>query len=436
MHRVLAGLAILATAIQSSATNAQSVWCDASDCDAYCDCSTGGRDAPDGWYQHTERVCDRWDEIRRSLEDGGIKFEGGISQFYQGVSSGGLQQKFRDGGHGDYEAGFDFGRMCGLDGFTIELGAEHRFAETVNLATGSVIPVAVAPSSPSPTTNDLALTKVRFAYKVYDNVEVFLGKIDALEETTNAFADGNGTERFFATPFNFYAISVRTIPFSTLAAGFNVIRDEERMFTLAVLNTKDTATTVGISDLFANGAAIFSELRLPLTIRGRRGHQAIGGSWSSATFTSLAQEGRILFPDIPIAKKEGSWSLFWSGDQYLWQDPCDDKRGWGLFGEAGISDGNPNPIQWSLTFGVGGNSPLLGREVDRFGIGWYYVGISVEFGLCQLTDPIGDGQGIELFYDIAMSERFRLAFDLQFVDPTLARADTAVVPGMRGRIDF
>ncbi len=61
--------------------------------------------------------------------------------------------------------------------------------------------------------------------------------------------------------------------------------------------------------------------------------------WSSATFTSLAQDGRINFPDIPIATKNESWALYYSAAQYLWQDPCDDKRGWGLFVEAGISDG-------------------------------------------------------------------------------------------------
>ena len=68
---------------------------------------------------------------------------------------------------------------------------------------------------------------------------------------------------------------------------------------------------------------------------------------------SLRQEGRIDFPDIPIAEKNGSWSLFWNADQHLWQDPCDPSRGWGLFGRAGISDGNPNPIEWSVSFGVG-----------------------------------------------------------------------------------
>lgn len=161
----------------------------------------------------------------------------------------------------------------------------------------------------------------------------------------------------------------------------------------------------------------------------------IGGTWSSAKYVSLFQDGRIGFPDIPIATKNGSWSLLWNADQFLWQDPCDPSRGWGLFGRAGISDGNPNPIEWSVSFGVGGQSQLTGREDDRFGIGWYYVGISDELGPV-LANLIDDGQGVELFCDIAVNECFRLAVDLQVVDPNFAGSDTAVVPGIRGRMEF
>jgi hypothetical protein len=53
-----------------------------------------------------------------------------------------------------------------------------------------------------------------------------------------------------------------------------------------------------------------------------------------------------------------------------------------------------------------------------------------------LANLIDDGQGIELYYDIAMSETFRLALDFQIVDPTFTGANTAVVPGVRGRIEF
>ena len=92
-------------------------------------------------------------------------------------------------------------------------------------------------------------------------------------------------------------------------------------------------------------------------------------------------------------------------------------------------------IEWTLSFGVGGHSPLRDREEDKFGIGWYYVGISDEFGPI-VSNLLGDGQGVELYYEIAWTEAFRLSLDLQVVDPNFVNSDTAVVPGIRGRIEF
>jgi hypothetical protein len=43
------------------------------------------------------RAADRWYGTTSRLEESGIKFEGELSQFYQGVASGGIQQKFRFG---------------------------------------------------------------------------------------------------------------------------------------------------------------------------------------------------------------------------------------------------------------------------------------------------------------------------------------------------
>ena len=135
----------------------------------------------------------------------------------------GSKQKFRYGGHGDYELSLDFGRICNLDRWTLELGAEHRFAETVNLATGAVIPVAVAPSLPLPRDKrpgaDEGPLRLRSALTMSNYSS---GKSMRWKRTSNAFADGNGTERFFGSAFNFYEIAVRTVPFSTLAAGVNV----------------------------------------------------------------------------------------------------------------------------------------------------------------------------------------------------------------------
>ena len=374
---------------------------------------------------------------RNILEEEGISFEGAVTQFYQGVTSGGLQRTFEYSGHGDYDLDFDFEKLFELKGFSLELGSEHRFGETVNgiNGTGASVPVALLPNLPEPETNHLALTKVMFKQEFSPNVEVFFGKLDTLEYDTNAFADGNGRDRFFSTAFNYNPVATRTVPFSTLGAGLKLRDDRGTSLTFLVLNTEDTATTFGIDELFADGVALVAELSVPTQFFGRNGTQMFAGTWSSKEFVSLDQSGRIDFPDIPISTVNGSWSLLWNFDQFLWQDPCDSTRGWGVFGRAGLSDGNPNAIKWSLSFGVGGNSVLPNREDDTFGIGWYYTKISDEFGPI-VSSVLRDGQGVELYYKIAISEGVHVTPDLQIVQPDQVGLNTAIVPGIRMQVAF
>jgi porin len=181
------------------------------------------------------------------------------------------------------------------------------------------------------------------------------------------------------------------------------------------------------------------ELRLPTNFFDRPGHQLFGFAWSSRTFVALEQDPRVIIPGgpVPIAAQEGSWSLHWNFDQYVVLDPCDATRGWGVFGRAGISDADPNPLAYFLSFGIGGNSPIAGRGADRFGVGWYYNGTSTEIGpiVTQVLN-LGDGQGVELFYNIEITPWFHLTPDLQIIDPARRDIDTAYVAALRARIDF
>ena len=56
--------------------------------------------------------------------------------------------------------------------------------------------------------------------------------------------------------------------------------------------------------------------------------------------------------------------------------------------------------------------------------------------LTALLGPIGDGQGIELFYNYAVTPWFHLTPDIQVIDPSRELIDTALVLGLRGKIDF
>ena len=136
--------------------------------------------------------------------------------------------------------------------------------------------------------------------------------------------------------------------------------------------------------------------------------------------------------------ESGSWWITYSFDQALWVEPGDSTRGWGVFGNFGISDGEPNPIQWSGILGVAGSSPIPGRTRDTFGMAYYYLGFSDDFKDVaeSLVTPVRDEHGLELFYDVAVTPWFHITTDLQVITPILEDADTAVVFGLRAKIDF
>ena len=363
----------------------------------------------------------------------GIVFEPNVTQFYQGVTSGGLEQRFRYGGHGDYLFKFDMDKLIGKEGLFFQLRAEHRFGQAVNVDSGGFGAPAVLPNLPTLNNEQVHLTNVIVTQALSERFVVFAGKLDTLDGDLNDFAHGRGRTQFLNSNFVFNPIAVQTVPYSTLGAGFSILRGADPIFSFSLLNATDTTTTSGFDELFDEGVALACDLRLPTQFLGRPGHQGGGASWNSRDYVALGQDPRVIYPGVPIALKSGSWSLRYNFDQYLFVDPCNPKRGWGLFGRAGLSDGNPNPIEWLVSFGIGGYSPLPGRTDDRFGMGWYYGGASSELG--PFFNP-NDGNGGEFFYNIAVSRNIQITPDLQVINGGIPNSDTAVIFGIRANLTF
>ena len=120
-------------------------------------------------------------------------------------------------------------------------------------------------------------------------------------------------------------------------------------------------------------------------------------------------------------------------DQYISLFSREPQRGWGLFGRAAITDGNPNPVKYFLSAGIGGDSPIRCHSGDTFGIGWYFVGASDEFGPVP-TALFGprDGTGVEMFYNVQVTPWLNITPDVQYIHPGAgAIADDAFIGGLR-----
>jgi porin len=331
----------------------------------------------------------------------------------------------------------DLGKLGVHEGLYLKLRAEHRFGQSIGESAGVILSPTLAADLPVADSEGLYLTNVLFTQFLSERFAVYAGKLDTLDGDTNAYASGRGITQFSNVAFIANPIVLRSVPYASLGCGFIVMGEEgEPAFNFLVMNPTDTADSDGFDELFADGVAVSAEMRVATDWLGTPGHQLIGASWSSRDYVSLGQDPRIILPDVAINRASDSWSVYWNTDQALWVDPCDSSRHWGYFARAGIADSDTNPISYLLSAGLGGASPL--RDGDTFGVGYYYSGTSDEIGplLVGALGPIGDSQGVEVFYRSQLTESISVTPDFQWVDQAREQVADAYLLGLRMNIAF
>lgn len=390
------------------------------------------------WRYRTTQLTGDWFGLRPQLADSGVTLQADSTNFYVGNTTGGVRRTFDFGGHGDYVLTTDLGKLGVREGLFLKLKAEHRYGETIVGDVGCFISPTLIADLPVYNSEQLYLTNVLFTQMVSDTVGVYAGKMDTLDGDMNAFAHGRGKTQFSNMAFVFNPIVGSTVPYSTLGAGFMVLGDDGTpRFMFSVLNSTDMTNSSGFAELFNDGVLLSASLRLPTRFWDLPGHQLFGGTWNNRTYNSLG-EAYIEYPNITIPTTRGSWCLFWNFDQYLVVEPGDSLRGWGPFGRAGIADDGTSPLAWFLSFGLGGNVPSYARPNDTFGVGWYYASTSTQIGplITAQFGPIGNGQGLECYYNYQWTRAIRITPDIQFIVPALEQFDPSLVVGFRAQLIF
>jgi porin len=380
---------------------------------------------------------------RTGLGEHGIKFDASNTLIYQGVTSGGTpgDNAFQFGGRNDYYLTMDAHKLGLWEGLIVDLHGETRYGETMLGQTGSLSPANMATLFPVPGETETALTQFKLTQFLSEQFLVYGGKINFVDGYANPFAAGKGQTQFVNTAFCLPPMFGGTIPvYSSLGAGFAILRGAEPIFSFLLIDPVNHPTTSGFDDAFSNGVGILANLHVPVTIAERPGHQDVFFAWSNKTRTALDDAVYIDTPDGPLvlfSQVSSGWTFLYGFDQYLVVNPCDPKRGWGVFGQFGVSDGNPNPIRFSFTAGVGGSSPICSRPADTFGVGYYFFQTSTDLkNTLAPVGPIGNEHGVELYYNIAVTPWFHVTPDIQWIEPASGIADAAVIVGVRTKIDF
>ena len=274
---------------------------------------------------------------------------------------------------------------------------------------------------PIPAQEGVGLPALNFAQFLSEYVGLVVGKLETVSNgDLNEFAHGKGDTQFMNLAFNVNPVLLMTVPYSTLGTGVIILptRDPRAaVVALSVVSSTGTANNSGFSNLNANNMTLVGEARVRTDFFRLTGHQLVGSSYSNKEFTSVDQRIGPLYEGLEFMKNKGSWSLYYNFDQYLYEPQKGSGKGVGVFGRFGASDGDPNPVHYFMSAGVGGKGIIPGRPLDRFGLGYYYIdiqSISVH-GPGWVRQFLRDEQGFEAFYNVAVTPWAQLTPNIQVI---------------------
>ena len=374
-----------------------------------------------------------WGGTRQEWANKGITIDAYLTQVGMGVVSGGRDTGWEYLGRGEIDLNLDTAKLGLWPGGLFSVIAEGHYGRSISAShAGVLVPVDMNESLPE-FDDSFVIPQVMYTQFLSEQFGLFVGKITTITQISgdmNEFAHGKGDHQFLNTAFCANPAILLTVPYSTFGAGAIAIPSKDLMITAAVLDPHGRADSAQLDNLFSDGVTINLEGRYTTRFFDMTGHQLLGGTYSTSSYTDLDQRVlNLILPGLPTEKASDSWSIYYNCDQYFYQPDPKVNKGIGLFGRAGLSDGQANPIHWFASGGVGGKGMITGRPNDAFGIGYYYARIADT----RITSSLGfgDAQGVEAFYDIALTPWLHLTPDVQWIQPSQDRVDDSWIVGIR-----
>lgn len=360
--------------------------------------------------------------LRNKLAEKGITADMSFTQMWQGITAGGKEKGGEYGGRGDVVLNFDTEKVGAWKGglFTIEL--EGKYDRDVNVRTGAMMEVNSNQTYPSAVSEGINVSQLMFTQFVLPRIGFMIGKIQTGTDT-NEFSSGKGDVQFSNIAFTFNPVGFSTMPYTALGAGIVIFPTGDKKdatIKFFAMDANGKPNTTGFDTVFHGNTTYILEERVRSNFFGLTGHHLLGGSYSTKSFTSLDQNLRLVLENRTIQEKSYSWCVYYNFDQYFYEKEKGSGNGVGIFGRFGASDGNPNPVHYFVSAGLGGKGVVPSRSHDSFGIGYYYINVGhpTFVGLFGNRSFLGDEQGFEAYYTIAISPWMKVTPDIQVVRPT------------------
>jgi porin len=378
-----------------------------------------------------------WGGDRAKLKEQGFTFKPRLTQFCQGMIHGDGDHDFKNGGKFDVMCNADLHKLGLWKGLSLTVHGEWNFGQSANGSGGTMIPVNTPLLFPGIDPADtIDLSSVYFQQKFGNSAVLVLGKINMLDLCINKpFMGGAGYDTFWNIAFA--APPTGTVP-PYLFGALLTVPTKSATYGLWIYDPNSVVNLSGLEAPFKDGVTIRGIVEFPVTIAGLKGHQGFSATFSNKPGNDMESLGDIFLPSPGIGKvaiKNSRYHFCYNFDQCLFQSKENPREGIGLFGQAGISDGNPNKLDWEALVGIGGTGLIPGRSHDQYGIGYYYYSVSDVLKDSLRHDNIRDEQGVEIFYNAALTPWLSVGPDLQIIEPSLNK-EQAVFYGFRTVIKF
>ncbi|WP_299323087.1 carbohydrate porin [Parasphingopyxis sp.] len=384
-------------------------------------------------------LLDGPDSFRYDLRANGINLDLWLTQFGQSAVGGDGDSALQYGGKIDARVTLIGDQLDIWPGLVISVHQEFIYGDDANnQGDGTYLPVNTALALPRLGDGD-AETSIVVSQRFSEQFTVSAGKFNMLDAASRAPLIGGGGLDTFQNMALAAPISGVTPPY---IIGISLSLDTDPVnFGLLIYDPRNAQDDSVINSLFGEGVTFSLSATIPLTIGGLPGFHSFRGVYSTQSGIDLRDIPQIVLPPEfgGIVREQSSYAYgSYTFQQYLARNPGNPRKGWGLFGEIGVSDGNPNPFSFHYYLGIGGDSPIGGRSNDRWGIAYFHYELSddIRESVEQLGLDLGNESGVEAFYNLAATQWLRISANMQIIDPFPSASDTAIFLGMRTQLRF
>ena len=377
-----------------------------------------------------QTLTGKWGGLRPKLREKGLLFKAGFANYYQGMVSG--------EGNKDFEFGSKFGltsifngQKLGLwEGFFTIVRVEYNMGNSVNNRGGTVLPVNTALAYPGIEGSDRLDMNIYFIQFLSKTDKIVLGKINNMDMGNfSTFSGGLGMRHFQNNAFVGPPNGI-TVPY--VFGAYYLSGNDKRDLTFAVYDSNSRVNRIGFKDLFQDGITFFGSADLITNFFGKKGKQGLAGAYSTKEVRNL-NDLENFFPPLGnyIGERSNRWSLAYFFEQTLFTNPDDNTQKFGVFGQAGLTDGKGSFADYYFNLGVSGSSPFKKRHQDRWGLGYFYYTFSD--GLSEFSAPTVPGifpgvlvndreSGFEAYYETQLTQWFSLGVNYQLLTPGVTEA--------------